>query len=47
MPPPRAAVAAAVVIGVAFPLVGLTFAVIALLDGLVIQRTPRVRAALE
>ena len=47
MPTPRAAIAAAVVIGLAFPLVGLTFIVVGFLDGLVVQRIPAVRAVLE
>jgi uncharacterized iron-regulated membrane protein len=44
---PRLALGTAVVIGLAFPLVGVTFVVIALLDALVVPRMPAVRAFLE
>jgi uncharacterized iron-regulated membrane protein len=47
MPPPRVAIATAVLIGLAFPLVGLTFVVVGLVDGLIVQRLPRLRAVLE
>lgn len=44
---PRVAVVAAVAIGLAFPLVGLTFVAIAILDMLVVQRVPGLRAILD
>jgi uncharacterized iron-regulated membrane protein len=47
MPPPRVAIATAIVIGLAFPLVGLTFVTLALFDSLIVQRIPGLRAVLE
>jgi uncharacterized iron-regulated membrane protein len=47
MPPPRAAIATAVVIGLTFPLVGVTFVALGLLDVLIVQRIPALRAVLD
>jgi uncharacterized iron-regulated membrane protein len=47
MAPPRVAIATAIVIGLAFPLVGLTFVTLALFDSLIVQRIPGLRAVLE
>ncbi len=47
LPPPRVAIATAVIIGLAFPLVGLTFVAVGLIDALVLPRIPALRAVLE
>ncbi len=44
---PRVALLAAVLIGVMFPLVGVTFLIVGLFDGLVVARLPGLRAALD
>jgi uncharacterized iron-regulated membrane protein len=41
---PRAAIVTAVVVGVAFPLVGLTLLAVALLDRIVVERIPTLRS---
>jgi uncharacterized iron-regulated membrane protein len=47
MPPPRVALTTAIVIGLSFPLVGVTFLTLAVFDSLIVQRIPKLRAVLE
>ena len=44
---PRVAIVTAVVVGLLFPLVGLTFVVVGLVDAFVLRRIPALRAAFD